>query len=104
MGTSDRRSRRQARRRIGELVEATFYLLDILADEAHDQLDDQAGADCNEAVARIEDSLTPDGHPTGATAAVLIDVLTGPVTHAIHRLDPHIELPPELLQMIAANA
>ena len=93
MGAMMRRMRRNARRRIGELVEMTFGWLDLLEDDAYDQRDAQARAWCQQAVLLIDDSLTDDGKPTDRTAEALVEALEGPIARAAARLRPDIPFP-----------
>jgi hypothetical protein len=82
------------RRRDAELVEPLLDFLDQLNDEAFDQGDDQARADCDAAMGQLEDTLTPDGLPTEATAAALRAVIAGPIARAVDRLRLDLPLAP----------
>jgi hypothetical protein len=85
---------RQARRRLGELVNRTLDAIDHLGDLA-DELDDrEALALCAKAFSAIDDTLTPDGLPTSTTAAILPSVVAGPFAQAMQRLRPDLPLPP----------
>jgi hypothetical protein len=82
------------RRRDAELVEQLLDFLDQLNDEAFDQGDDQARAECDAAMEQLEDTLTPDGLPTDATAPVIRAVIAGPIARAVDRLRLDLPLPP----------
>lgn len=82
------------RRRDAELVEQMLDFLDHLNDEAFDQGDDEARADCDAAMGQLQDTLTPEGLPTDATAAVLRAVIAGPIARAVDRLRLDLPLPP----------
>jgi hypothetical protein len=93
MGKMTRRSRRQARRKLGEMVDKVYEVLEELADEAEDLGDQDALADCDEAFYAIDATLTPDGLPTPVTAEVLPDVVAGPFRRAVRRLHPELPVP-----------
>lgn len=82
------------RRRDAELVEQLLDFLDQLNDEAFDQGDDQARAECDAAMEQLEDTLTLDGLPTDATAPVIRAVIAGPIARAVDRLRLDLPLPP----------
>jgi hypothetical protein len=93
MGKMTRRMQRQARRRLGAIVDRIFHALERLEEEAMQCDDPEAMAYCEQAFAAIDATLTPDGLPTGTTAEVLPDVLDGPFSHAMRRLRPDLPLP-----------
>jgi len=93
MAKTTRRSRREARRRLGELVNKIFIALEQLGTEALDLEDQEALACCTEAYSILYDSLTPDGLPTVTTVSVIPDLVKGPLTQALRRVRPHVPLP-----------
>ena len=98
MGKMTRRWQRQARRKLGEMVDKVYSVLEDLADEAEDLGDREALADCEDALSAIDATLTPDGLPTPVTAEVLPLVVSGPFARVIRRLHP------ELVSTDAENA
>jgi hypothetical protein len=95
MGSMTRRMQRNARRRLGALVDKVLDTLDYLEDLADAADDREAFELCSEAVSAIDATLTPDGLPTPTTAAVLPEIVAGPFTLALQRLRPDLPLPPE---------
>ena len=93
MGKMTRRWRRQARRKLGERVDTICGLLEDLAIEAEDLEDQEALADCEEALSVIDATLTPDGLATDVTAEVLPAVVSGPFARVVRRLHPELPLP-----------
>lgn len=92
MGSMTRQWRRQARRRLGLQVDITFEAIERLRERGEVCDDEETIADCDEAFAALEATLTPDGLPTTTTAAVLPGVVDGPLTRAIRRVRPDIDL------------
>jgi hypothetical protein len=93
MGKMTRRMQRQARRRLGEIVDRVFHAIERLEEEAVELDDQEAIADCEQAFSAIDATLTPDGLPTGTTVEVLPDVVAGPISRAMRRLRPDVPLP-----------
>jgi len=93
MGKMTRRFRRQARRRLAEIVDRVYHALEYLVEEAEDLHDQEAIADCEDALDAIDATLTPDGLPTLTTAEVLPDVVSGPMARAMRRLHPDVATP-----------
>jgi hypothetical protein len=90
MGKMTRSWRRQARRKLGEMVDKVYDVLEELAQEAEDLDDQEALADCEEAFSAIAETLTPDGLPTLVTADVLPEVVSGPFARVVRRLHPEL--------------
>jgi hypothetical protein len=93
MGKMTRRWRRQARRRLGEIVDKVYFTLEHLAEEAQDLDDQDAIADCEEALDAIDATLTPDGLPTLTTADVLPGVVLERLARVMRRLHPELSTP-----------
>lgn len=93
MGKMTRRWRRQARRKLSEMVNKIYDVLEDLALEAEDLDDQEAFADCEGALSMIDATLTPDGLPTDVTAEVLPEVLSGPFARVVRRLHPELPVP-----------
>lgn len=92
MGAMTRRMRRQARRRLGVIVDRVLRALERLEEEAVELDDGEALAYCEQAFTAIDATLTPDGLPTGTTIEVLPDVVAGPISSAMRRLRPDVPL------------
>ena len=96
MGKMTRRWRRQARRKLGETVDKIYGLLEEFAQDADDLDDQEALADCEDALSAIDATLTPDGLPTERTADVLPEVVSGPFARVVRRLHPELPLPADI--------
>jgi hypothetical protein len=75
------------------MVDKVYDVLENLAQEAEGLNDQEAIADCEEALSAIDATLTPDGLPTLVTAEVLPDVVSGPFARVLRRLHPELPVP-----------
>jgi hypothetical protein len=96
MGKMTRQLQRQARRRLGAVVDRVFAILTRIREAADEDGDNAAIAYCDEAFLAIQATLTPDGLPTSSTIRVLPDVVAGPIERAMARVRPEAPIPAAL--------
>jgi hypothetical protein len=87
MGSMMRRMTRTARRRLGELLDRTYNNIASTADLAEELENYQALAWCENALDRLDYSLTNEGWPTDLTWQLLPEIIDG-VGDLLQELQP----------------